>query len=188
MILLSYVIFILLTFYLDAIVPWQPGIPKHPLFLFKRSYWFYPNEHYNLTVTRSNEDPDNCEGEEGMFEKLSDAGDRAVIKLRHVTHIFNGAKKKAVDDLCLTLYRNQISVILGHNGAGKTTTMSILTGLFPPTSGDIFINGYNVRSETTKARRGIGLCPQHNVIFDDLTVEEHLQFFAEIKGRLFLFY
>ena len=80
------------------------------------------------------------------------------------------------------MYKGQITVLLGHNGAGKTTTMSILTGLFTPTSGEAHINGYNISNEMDLVRQSLGICPQHNVLFDLLTVEEHLWFFTYLKG------
>ena len=80
------------------------------------------------------------------------------------------------------MYKDQITVLLGHNGAGKTTTMSMLTGLLPPTSGTAFINGFNVTTDIDLVRRSLGICPQHNVLFDRLTVHEHLMFFSLLKG------
>lgn len=67
-------------------------------------------------------------------------------------------------------------------GAGKTTVISILTGLFSPTSGDASIYGNSIVKNPAKARRSIGICPQQNVLFDRLTVLEHISFFTRIKG------
>ena len=64
---------------------------------------------------------------------------------------------------------------------GKTTTMSILTGLFPPTSGSAKINGKSTVTDIDDIRESLGLCPQHNVLFDRLTVKEHLEFFTALK-------
>jgi len=89
--------------------------------------------------------------------------------------------KVAVDNLHLNMYRDQITVLLGHNGAGKTTTMSMLVGLFPPTSGNAIINGYSILTDMESVRQSLGLCPQHNVLYDRLTVREHLNFFARLK-------
>jgi ABC-type multidrug transport system ATPase subunit len=75
-----------------------------------------------------------------------------------------------------------IHTLVLHSGAGKTSTVSVLTGLFPPTSGDVSIYGHSIVDELTKARESIGICPQHNVLFDRLTVMEHLKFFSKIKG------
>ena len=85
-------------------------------------------------------------------------------------------------DLSLNMYEGQITALLGHNGAGKTTTMSVLTGLFPPTSGTALINGLSVTKDMDLIRHNLGICPQHNVLFDKLTVSEHLLFFAMLKG------
>ena len=86
-----------------------------------------------------------------------------------------------MDNLYLNMYQDQITVLLGHNGAGKTTTISMLVGLFPPTSGDAIINGYSILTDMERIRQSLGLCPQHNVLYDRLTVREHLNFFARLK-------
>lgn len=94
----------------------------------------------------------------------------------------NNGVKVAVDDLSLTIYSGQITALLGHNGAGKSTLLSVLSGLFPPTSGTAVIEGFDIMQDLDSARLSLGMCPQHDVLLDDLTVEEHLMMFAEIKG------
>lgn len=69
-----------------------------------------------------------------------------------------------------------------HNGAGKTTTMNMLIGMFSPTSGTAYLNGHDITTETIEARKQLGVCPQHNVLIDDLTVKEHIIFFCRLKG------
>jgi len=90
----------------------------------------------------------------------------------------------AVDGLTLNMYKGQITALLGHNGAGKTTTMSILTGLFPPTSGSAHVDGKSILTDMEAIRESLGLCPQHNVLFDRLTVKEHLEFFINLKVQI----
>lgn len=85
------------------------------------------------------------------------------------------------------MYKGQITALLGHNGAGKTTTMSILTGLFPPTSGSAHVDGKSILTDMEAIRESLGLCPQHNVLFDRLTVKEHLEFFINLKVRIVWF-
>lgn len=60
----------------------------------------------------------------------------------------------------------------------------MITGLAKPTRGTILINGLDIVEETKQARKVIGFCPQHNLLFDDLTVYEHLKFFAKLKNSL----
>ena len=93
-----------------------------------------------------------------------------------------GRNKTAVDNMRLRMYEGQITVLLGHNGAGKTTTMSMITGFIPPTSGTALINGCDIRTDMDGVRESLGLCPQHNILWDTLTVDEHLEFFAEVRG------
>ena len=77
-----------------------------------------------------------------------------------------------------------LQALLGQNGAGKSTTMNMLCGLFTPTKGEIRMNGHNIATDEGKAHRRehLGVCPQHDVLWNRLTVWEHLVFFAVIKG------
>ena len=65
---------------------------------------------------------------------------------------------------------------------GKTTTMSILTGLFPPTSGHAYLNGLSIKTQMPRIRQSLGICPQYNTLFDWLTVQEHLLFCGRVRG------
>ncbi|XP_070383250.1 phospholipid-transporting ATPase ABCA3-like isoform X2 [Dermacentor albipictus] len=143
----------------------------------KKSYWYSSVEHDSEQEGITDQEVNNADG---VFEPPpSDA--QTTIALSHVTKKFRGTNKKAVDNLSLQIFDGQLTVLLGHNGAGKTTTMNMITGLFPPTRGQVHINGYNIQTQTKKARESFGLCPQHNVLFDELTVEEHLYFFYSLK-------
>ncbi|XP_022660868.1 ATP-binding cassette sub-family A member 7-like isoform X2 [Varroa destructor] len=181
MMVISCALYAFLAFYLDSVLPWQQGIPKHPLFLCQRTYWCPP---------QTDEDEDDLSGSviedsafrARVFEKEPSNLGRPAIEFRRIVHQYHCNDKPVLDNLSLKLYRDQITVIIGHNGSGKTTALSILAGLFPPKSGEVFINNYNVRTNTNRARRGVGLCPQQNVIFDELTVKENLEFFLMIKG------
>ncbi|KAG1677979.1 ATP-binding cassette sub-family A member 2 [Nymphon striatum] len=116
-----------------------------------------------------------------MFETEPALLSRGVC-IEKLTKYYKSTNKLAVNKLSLNLYESQITSFLGHNGAGKTTTMSILTGLFPPSSGYAVIYGHDIRSEMDNIRKSLGMCPQHNVLFNELTVEEHLWFYSRLKG------
>jgi ATP-binding cassette, subfamily A (ABC1), member 3 len=60
--------------------------------------------------------------------------------------------------------------------------MSILTGLFPPSSGTAYINGLDIRTDINTIRKSLGICPQFDILFDELTVEEHLRFYCKLKN------
>ncbi|KAH6941850.1 hypothetical protein HPB50_023656 [Hyalomma asiaticum] len=82
----------------------------------------------------------------------------------------------------LKIYRHQITVLTGPAGSGKSTMIKMITGLVPPSSGQIIVDNYDVVLHTEEARERIAYCPADNVLFDELTVEEHLIFFAMLKG------
>jgi len=88
----------------------------------------------------------------------------------------------AVDGTNINMYNGQIFALLGHNGAGKTTTISMLTGLIEPTAGAAKVFDINIFEDMAEMRRILGVCPQHDVLFEFLTPMEHLMLFAAFKG------
>ena len=77
-------------------------------------------------------------------------------------------------------------VAVCHYYFGDTLiTSSLVAGFYPPTSGTAYINGVDISTDIDRARQGMGLCPQHDVLFDLLTVEQHLAFFAQVSQRAF---
>jgi|Transcript_16267 ABC-type multidrug transport system ATPase subunit len=101
------------------------------------------------------------------------------VQLKAMTKEFGDFR--AVDELTLSVKKNEIIALLGHNGAGKTTAIYMLTGMLMPTGGDAIINGFSIRRETDMVRRSIGLCQQHDVLFEKITVEEHLRLAMRIR-------
>ena len=61
--------------------------------------------------------------------------------------------------------------------------MSILCGEFPPSAGQVTLNGLDIQTNTTTCRRNIGFCPQFDALFDLMTAREHLTFYARVKGK-----
>ena len=78
----------------------------------------------------------------------------------------------------------QVFGLLGHNGAGKTTLFNMLTGMTPITKGKATVFGFHVndQDDLDEIRSMTGICPQHDILFDDLTPREHLEYFARIRG------
>ncbi|XP_066131310.1 phospholipid-transporting ATPase ABCA3 [Saccopteryx bilineata] len=181
MLLLDSVLYGLVTWYVEAIFPGQFGVPQPWYFFIMPSYWC---GHPRTVLGKEEEDHDPEKALRTEYFEAEPEDLVAGIKIKHISKVFRvGNKgKAAVRDLNLNLYEGQITVLLGHNGAGKTTTLSILTGLFPPTSGRAYINGYEISQDMAQIRRSLGLCPQHDILFDNLTVAEHLYFYAQLKG------
>jgi len=88
----------------------------------------------------------------------------------------------ANDNLNFHVNEGEIFGFLGANGAGKTTAIKILCGLSFPTSGDITVAGYNVYSQSEQIKKNIGYMSQKFSLYEDLTVEENIEFYAGIYG------
>ncbi|RUS76072.1 hypothetical protein EGW08_016176, partial [Elysia chlorotica] len=163
----------IITWYVDNIQPGEFGVPKPLYFPFTKAYWVGgPKASFNPVYEFENSDTKH-------FER-DPSGLNAGIKIAQLRKRFG--KKVAVEGTSLKMYEGQITALLGHNGAGKTTTMSMLTGFITPTSGTAEVNGCDIRHDIDGVRKSLGLCPQHNILFDSMTVKEHLIFFATLKG------
>uniref|UniRef100_A0A672IPT5 ABC transporter domain-containing protein n=1 Tax=Salarias fasciatus TaxID=181472 RepID=A0A672IPT5_SALFA len=171
LLLFDSVLYGLVAWYMEAVFPGEYGVPLPSYFFllvrFKPSF---------------SKEEDAEKALKGEFIEEEPAGLVSGIKIKHLSKEFKLGNKtrQAVRDLTLNMFEGQITVVLGHNGAGKTTTLSMLTGLFPPTSGRAYINGYDIIQDMNLIRRSLGLCPQHDVLFDNLTVREHLLFYAQV--------
>ena len=80
------------------------------------------------------------------------------------------------------MFDSQIFALLGHNGAGKTTVISMLTGLIKKTVGGAKCYDVDLFEEMDEVREFMGVCPQHDVLFDLLTPREHIDIFYDFKG------
>ena len=102
-----------------------------------------------------------------------------MLRCSHVTKHFG--EFRAVDDVSFDL-PGGIGALLGPNGAGKSTLLKILAGLLPPDRGTVHIAGYDTAVHPVDVRRAIGVLPEDMGLFDDLTIEEHLDLCGPIYG------
>ncbi len=99
-----------------------------------------------------------------------------MIHIRHLTKSFGPLT--AVSDLSLDIAPGEVFGFIGPNGAGKSTTMKILACLLRPDSGEARVGGLDVRTDGDRIRQMLGYMPDFLGVYDDLTVDEYLQFFA----------
>eukprot|EP00794_Sanderia_malayensis_P017576 gene17576-19328_t len=174
-----------LTWYIEAVFPGEFGVPRPFYFPFTASYWCGSKVNSNQIHPKDGVELDQVAEQEHNPEVEEAPSNHPVgVDIQNLRKVFKSSKGKkvAVDGLSLQIFKDQITALLGHNGAGKTTTMSMLTGLFTPSSGSAHIGNKSIHTDMDSIRDSLGLCPQHNVLFDRLTVKEHLQFFIALQG------
>ena len=103
-----------------------------------------------------------------------------IIEVQHLFKKFGSFI--ANNDLSFEVKKGEIFGFLGANGAGKTTAMRILCGLSSPTSGDATIAGFDVYSQTEEIKKNIGYMSQKFSLYEDLTINENIRFYAGIYG------
>ena len=105
-----------------------------------------------------------------------------MIQLLDVTKEYAKSGVHAVDHLTMRVERGELFGFIGPNGAGKTTTIKMLTGILPPTSGQVLVNGTDVVKDPITVKRAIGFVPDGADLFDRLTGLEYLNFMADMYG------
>ena len=104
--------------------------------------------------------------------------DRLSVRTKNLSKHYG--KFKAIDQISFDVHQGEIFGFLGANGAGKTTTIRILCGLLIPTSGEAWVNGMDVNRESEKIKRQIGYMSQRFSLYQDLTIEENINFYGGI--------
>ncbi|XP_050743794.1 phospholipid-transporting ATPase ABCA1-like [Drosophila biarmipes] len=174
--LVSSIMYMTVCLYVEQVMPGNFGVPRPWNFPFRREFWGMES------IERKNEDSEDMETlrlNPKAFE-MEPEGKHIGLRIKDLREKFAG--KAVVKGLTMNMFKDEITVLLGHNGAGKTTTISMLTGMIPPTSGAAIINGYDIATSTEEARMSMGICPQHNVLFDEMSVSNHFRFFSRMKG------
>jgi ABC-type Na+ transport system ATPase subunit NatA len=193
MLFVDFCLYSFLGWYFDQVLPQEFGTTKSPFFLFLPSYWF-PGSVSNSTADNAialleegdDDFASSLEIEAVAMDLRSQEREMRCVEVRKLRKTFStpDGEKVAVKGLDLRIYSGQIFALLGHNGAGKTTTISMLCGMIPPTAGDASFQGKSINSSSDMARirRALGVCPQHDVLYKEMTVKEHLIFYGQLKG------
>ncbi|OQR96831.1 ATP-binding Cassette (ABC) Superfamily, partial [Thraustotheca clavata] len=156
----------LLGVYLDRILPKTIGVSAP---------WHYP---FHMSYWRSNSCPGKYQNKSYQTFQTNDE-ESFVVKMSDVGKTYDDGKV-AVQNLSLTIPSGEIFGLLGVNGAGKTTTLSMLSGMFAPTEGTLSVCG---EEGMPSIRQHLGVCFQQDVLYENLTIEEHVLLLARLKGQ-----
>lgn len=104
------------------------------------------------------------------------------VDIQQVSKLYKNAAKPAVNQLTFSINQGEIFGLLGPNGAGKTTFISMLCGLFPASSGQIYINNKTHKTHSKECKQIIGVVPQEIALYPSLTAWENLMFLGHMYG------
>ncbi|KAH8259580.1 hypothetical protein KR026_006995, partial [Drosophila bipectinata] len=188
-ILLGSVIYLFLCLYIDQIHPGPYGVSKpwhFPCSICCKKHgllesFYRPYIHCLATFRRHSDEEHADPGDNITLLTEPLPGDKKVgVEIKNICRSFG--TKNAVKNLSFSILEDEVTILMGHNGAGKTTLISMLTCFIQPTSGTALINGYDIRTQRSQARRCMGVCPQSNVLFSELSVASHIRLFARLRG------
>ena len=112
----------------------------------------------------------------------NDMAAAALAEADHVSKRFAGNAKPAIDELSLQIEPGQVTGLVGPDGAGKTTLLRLLAGLMLPSDGKVTVCGYDTAGELSGIRRAVSYMPQRFGLYEDLTVQENLNLYADLRG------
>uniref|UniRef100_A0A7N8XRX6 ATP-binding cassette, sub-family A (ABC1), member 12 n=1 Tax=Mastacembelus armatus TaxID=205130 RepID=A0A7N8XRX6_9TELE len=178
--LIDSILYFLIGAYIRMVFPGKYGIPAPWYFPFKASFWA---EMCCCVKSKSKV------GKGLLFSNImqknqpvfsDEKGLPVGVALHGLSKIYGD--RAAIQNLNVSFYEGHVTSLLGHNGAGKTTTMSILTGLFAPSSGRVEVYGKDMQTSINDIRKELGVCMQYDVLFDHMTTKEHLLLYGQIKA------
>lgn len=158
-----------LAFYFEKTRPGKYGINRP---------WSWPFDHLRKKQKRRTSIDRN------ILETLSN--DQTTVEVNNLTKTYgqsNSERHIAVDHISFTLENSRIHGLIGHNGAGKTTTMEMICGILSCDSGRIEIHKKNLFENQHELQPLIGYCPQQDMLFSYLTVQEQLEFYASVRSK-----
>lgn len=187
------VLFLVLAWYIEQVYPQGCGVPRHPLFFLGKKFKSEIGENdTDLSINNEKDgsvpismEPKDVAKERANVEailKSSDFSDKSMI-IKHLKKVFPGkVKKMAVKDLTLAISKGECFGLLGPNGAGKSTSLNMLTGFLSPSGGSAMVEGYDITTDIEQVYHIMGVCPQDNLLWEDLSAREHLLFYARLKN------
>lgn len=186
----EWLVVLFVAYYIDRVV--SSGSAKSPLF-FLQNFRKKPQSFRKPSLQRQGskvfvqmDKPDVNQEREKVDQLLLEPNSSHAIMVDNLKKVYPGKDgnpaKFAVRGLSLALPQGECFGMLGPNGAGKTTFISMMIGLTKPTSGTAYVDGLDIRTHMEGIYTSMGVCPQHDLLWETLTGREHLLFYGRLKN------
>ncbi|XP_030473856.1 ABC transporter A family member 7-like isoform X1 [Syzygium oleosum] len=187
----EWLVVLFVAYYIDQVTSSVSG--KSPMFLFERFRKKHPSSFRRPSLQRQGskvfvqmEKPDVSQEREKVEQLLLEPSTNHAIVCDNLKKVYPGRdgnpEKFAVRGLSLALPPGECFGMLGPNGAGKTSFISMMIGLTKPTSGTAYVQGLDIRTHMDGIYTSMGVCPQHDLLWETLTGREHLLFYGRLKN------
>lgn len=160
------------VWYLDNVLSWCYGVHQPPWFPFTRSYWCPPTVHLD-ELKKATWTPSKI-----VQKEPKDVS--PILYLMRLSKMVGG--EPVLDKVNLKVFNKQITVLLANPAGASSAVLQIVTGFLAPDNGRAILDRYDIQQNPRTTRRHLSYCPGSNILFGDLTVEEHLLFFAVLSG------
>jgi len=177
-------LFLFLTYYMDQ-VSGTFGVHRHPLFCFGLNYKPPVVEQDDSEAAAGGRVLEDVKEEAKRVTNMEGRAvfERDAVTIHGLRKVYAGKPPKvAVQSLTMGIKRGECMGFLGPNGAGKTTTINMLCGFFQPTQGSATIEGLSILTEMERIYTIMGVCPQHDILWDLLSPRQHLLFYGRLKN------
>ena len=190
----EWLIVLFVAYYIDQVLSSGNGVKRSPLFFLQNfrkkkamSSFRKPSlKRQGSKVFVKMEKADVSQEREKVEQLLLESGANHAIICDNLRKVYPGRdgnpEKIAVKGLSLALSHGECFGMLGPNGAGKTSFISMMIGLTVPTSGTAFVEGLDIRIDMDGIYTSMGVCPQHDLLWETLTGREHLLFYGRLKN------
>ncbi|CAH8334395.1 unnamed protein product [Eruca vesicaria subsp. sativa] len=180
--IVEWLVSLIAAYYLDK----MSSSGKDPLFFLKNPFKFMPRHSLGSEVSVEMEKLDVAQEREKVEQLMLEPTTRYAIVCDNLKKMYQGRDgnqpKIAVHGLSLAVPSGECFGMLGPNGAGKTSFINMMTGLVKPTSGAAFVRGLDICKDMDRAYTSMGVCPQHDLLWETLTGREHLLFYGRLKN------
>lgn len=200
----EWVLLCFLAWYLEMVLPSSVGVKRHPLFCCKRDYWQQRKLRAERRAAAAGnkaelraaglEEARRLSKERGEAEDVaaerasvwSPSRDHDLVRIMNMSKHYRSGRagvpdKVAVDHLSLGIRKGECLGLLGPNGSGKTTTINTLSGYFEPTAGTAEVCGLDIHDDMDVIHQLLGVCPQENVLWENLSCADHIRFYGRLK-------
>ncbi|KAL1814731.1 hypothetical protein ACET3Z_017305 [Daucus carota] len=189
----EWLVVLCVAYYIDQVVASGSGVGKGPLYFFQKlqkklstSSRKFSLQRQRSQVAVQTEKQDVVQEKARVQQLLLEQSTSHSIVCDDLQKVYPGRdgnpEKFAVRGLSLALPQGECFGMLGPNGAGKTSFINMMIGLINPTSGTAYIDGLDIRTNMDDIYSNMGVCPQHDLLWNTLTGREHLLFYGRLKN------